>query len=477
MNLIQMVKDFFTSDNKTKYWHDTHSVWEFMRHADEGTGPFKDMSILTKHPREQFFEERKNYSHYQNYFKLMLSRLVEPLFKDAPLRIFDEKHKSNKVLQAFMNDCDRKGNSFADVIKNQARKIKRNSLYFCIVDNDTDIAMTENEALEKRQFPYISFKSPESFYKGRTDSAGNLISVTFKEAGTDSEGKPETHYREWNVGSWRLYRIEKDEEITIDDGDIGIPVLPVVSVYTELPDEESDSILTLPELYHIVRATVTLTNQQSEIRELERKQGFSMLHYPATEATMGKMPAEMTTGPNNVLVWDGQHSSTPPDYISPDPAIPESIAKNMDWIKNELFTLARIHGLMPKKSAESGESKEWDFVATDESLNNFGDILEAFERDIMYRVGLYLNIKDTGYSVSYNDKFGIQDPIAAQELAAADLQMDMPPAFKKYIKKDYASIRIQDKEILDPILEEIENMAEDDLHGNPDPDKQLDPVE
>ena len=62
----------------------------------------------------------------------------------------------------------------------------------------------------------------------------------------------------------------------------------------------------------------TVFNKDSEIRELERAQGFSFLYAQGIE------PGDLTIGANNYLnVPEG--STIPPGYCSPDPGIQKTL--------------------------------------------------------------------------------------------------------------------------------------------------------
>ena len=444
--------------------------YEFMRHADCGTGPFRDLSILTEHQRERHYDERRDYSFYLNFIHLAITRLVDPVYKEEPERSFgDDESITDPRLQLFMNDCNKKKQSFSHVIKVQSRKVKRNTIYFCVVDNFSSIEPTEKEALEKRQLPYIYWKSPESVYHTETDEIGRLTSITFKENGIDPEGKAETHYRKWFVGGWVLFRLNsKNEKIELKSATIGINELPVVPIYDIDPDPDYHPVMVQPELYHLAKANVAIVNQSSEIREVERNQGFSLLKIPVSPGNGAKAIKDSVVGTKNAIPYDGSLSGSL-DFISPNPDVTRAIMEDRDWILEQIFKLARVVGLNQTKQ-QSGIAKEWDFIATKEALEHFAGVMQEAEHRIIDLVAKYLKIDNAEYSSNYSENYGIVDTDSEIDLIERDMALDMPESFRKERRKQYVMARIQDPEVRDQIINDIDDMAEDKTHGEEKPD-------
>jgi hypothetical protein len=437
--------------------------YEFMRHADLGTGGFLYGHYLTQHTRERDFKERRNYSFYLNFVKRIINALVNPLFREQPVRT---ESTGNAFFASFLLDCDRRGHSFAKFMRKTARKVKRYGLYFVVVENDPPEKMAKNlaEARRQKQHPYIYTYSPENIEEYEWDELGRLTRIVFREWTGIEKGKRKWIYREWTKEGWETFeRDDKGKRKKIEGGKISIGVLPIVPIYAEEPDEDEDPVLIHPPLYHIARTNLGVYDQCSELRELERNQMFSLLTIPRKT---GQQVAALEIGTKNAIGYDAE-STNYPRYISPDAEVARAVMEDRDFNIRQIFEMAALQGIASVSvKEESGKAREWEFQATSEALADFGDTLQDAEKAIVHLVGLYLN-KPLEYEVKYSDNYGLVDIALETEKASAALELNVSPEVNAEVKKAWTRIRFRDMqaEDLDKLIESITVETEDEVHA------------
>lgn len=455
-------------------WINEIDPYVFMRHADNGTGGFQDGAYLTEHQRERRYEERRNYSYYLNFVKRILNALTNPLFREDPIRTFE--NKDARYLSLFLEDCDRRGNSLNTFMRHTARKAKRYGQMFVVVDNDATIAPTIADAKEKRQYPYLYSVSPEQVTEYGWDENMNLDRIVFREAGSKSvkTKKTTTTYREIKGNKWSTFSYnESGERVAIDNGEFGIKSFPVVTIYAEDVDEDEDPIMVFPPLYSIARGNLAVYDICSEIRELERNQMFSLLVYPKTA---GEKTSSLVTGSGNAIGFPAD-SSHAPAFISPDPSIMQAVMDDRRFIIEQLFEMASLVGIVGMVvKEESGRAKEIEFQSTREALKEFGNKLEQSERKIFGLFGDYTS-QVLGAKIKYSENYGIVDEGAEIERADALLQLNVSPEFNKEVKKKITLIVFRDmeREQLEGLLKDIDDQVSDGKHSN-EQDKDQDGV-
>lgn len=461
------------------------NVYQFMRESDNGTGGFKYGHYLTSHTRERDFKERRNYSYYLNFFRRILNSLTKPIFREEPVR---NTKTTNAFWDMFLDDCDRRGHSFNDFMKKIARKVKRYGVYFVVVDNDKpgEIQQTVAGAVQSKQYPYLYCYSPEDICDYKWDDLQRLEEVTFREWYKNKDGKKVWRYRTWTKTTWELFELidlqenksatsiasanvngprDLVEKKVIDSGVITIGEIPIIPIYDEEPDEEEDPILPHPPLYHIARANLAIYDVCSELRELERNQGFSLMVIPLEP---GKAPGVSEIGTKNAIGFpkDATHA---PAFISPDPAIPTALMADRKFLIEQMFEMAALVGIVGMVvKAESGRAKEWEFQSSREELTRFGHVMESGEEEIARLFGKYMNNIDMGFESKYSENYGLVDMTAETENTAAALALAISPEVNAEIKKDWVCKFFRDSkdELVQKLLDSVDQAALDEAQAN-----------
>lgn len=455
-------------DTVDTLWINEVNVYEFMRHADNGTGGFLFGQYLTSHSRERNYKERRNYSYYLNFVKRIINALTKPIFREEPVR---KLKATNEFWDMFLKNCDRRGHSFNTLMKKAARKTKRYGVYFLVVDNDKPeaIAVSVGQAKEKKQHPYVYCYSPEDICDYKWDDLQRPILITFREWYDNKDGEKVWRYREWTPTKWELYELEDDKQTgkktrkVIDFGAITIGEIPIIPIYDEEPDEEEDPVLPHPPLYHVGRTNLAVYDLSSELRELERNQGFSLLRIPVEP---GKTLASVEVGTKNAIGFPST-SSQPPDFMSPDAEIPRALMEDRKFLIEQMFEMAALVGIVGMVvKQESGRAKEWEFQSSREELTRIGHTMEHAEMEVARLFGLYMKT-DLQYEVNYSENYGLVDISAETEAAAAGLALNISPRVNVEIKKDWVLKNFRDskEELVNELLDSITLQAEDAAHA------------
>lgn len=435
--------------------------------AYHGTGGFKDGTYLIEHSRERSYPERKGNAFYINYFRKIVNALVNPIFKRQP-----ERRVENDMYKQFEIDSDRSRRHLNDFMKQIARISKRDGVVFIVMDSPENQPISRAEAMQQRSFPYVYFKKATQCTTYRTDEQGVIEEIVFSERGQPKEkGKEETlWHRRWFPGGWELY--EKFEDGTLKDlvasGATRPGMIPVIPFMTA--DDEDNILLPHPPLYEIARINVAIFNIWSEFREVQRRQGFSILNIPV----QGTRPGKLEIGPGAALPFpaDARHA---PHFISPEVDVQRVYIEGFQRLKEDLFTqasLAGVTGVVEK----TGVAKQWDFEATDVELSNLARKLESIEMKIAGLFSLWTGENTMELEVSYPETFGIQD--VDSDISRGHSFLDTPdlaPRVRMEAKLGITASMFKDldPESRDELLEEQRKFDEDLIRqGIADRDKE-----
>jgi hypothetical protein len=408
--------------------------YTLVKDAYHGSGGFRDGSYIVKHPRENNYVERINYSANLNYFKPILDALVNPVFQNPPER---HNENGNESWQLFEENCDLKGGDLNSFMRRAALRAKRDGAIFIIMDNFKEVPLSQGEALENRVLPYIYWKKAEECVYYRIDKFGKLIEIAFSEPAGEStkDSASEDYYRKWTAEGWELYKDYDDEKEEfknlVDSGLNPIGKIPIVKILTGEPEE--DPILPTPPLYDVARLNVMVYNLWSEAREIMRRAGFPFLGIPMGQ---GMIPNDIKLGAGNMLGFPAD-SSEGPKYISPDTDIIQIYIDTANNLVEEMYKQAKINGVTGVVE-QTGRAKEWDFQSTKTELLDFSRELERAERDIVDMFALWTG-EDVQVTVSYNEDFGVTDLQNDIEQGERIIDMGVPVEVENEIKKDLVS--------------------------------------
>ncbi len=353
----------------------TINKYKFIEEAFYGTNGFYDNTYLTPHPREMFYDRRRQYSHYANYVNPIITAMYKAVFGEQIKRDYN-----NELFELFENDCTSTGVNLTDFVKLCVKYIRMHGMVLIIIDNKN------LEGLELRQDLINNKKIPHCYIKkayeinsdGCTfDEYGRLITVMyFDHHETDENGNTINFYRFWDSIETILYKQNKDctsDEFhkkyeTIEHSPNLLGKLPCQIIYEE-PLDNPKKLFSEPLRYQLAKINHTIFDQDSEGRNVERNQGFGVLTMPVNAQGDQK---DIVVGANNFLGYphDSQHT---PEMIGIDPNLILALESKRNSTMESLVAIAEqsgVQGINKSKDAKSGLAYAFEFFAYESTLKD-----------------------------------------------------------------------------------------------------------
>jgi hypothetical protein len=431
------------------------NIYEFMDHSLNGTGGYRDGSYLIPHDREMNYDSRRSMAYYRNFVRPILRAMIEPVFTEEALRVIKDENGNvleDSLLNGFTEDCTNTGTEIQEMSQEVLEYTRLHGVTFVVMDNFSDQPKTEAEAIENRIYPYIYIKTANQVKKDngyQVDMFGKLEWICFTEKKNE---KGEQLYRKW----------DKTQSVIIDEKGEAVEqpklhnlgVVPVISIYAA-KRKCLDEILVDPPLYDLAKINFTIFNKDSEIRDQERAQGFSIFYLQSDS------PGNITLGNKNVLYLP-IGSTIQPGFASPDWQILKGLQESGEKLREDLFRMAEQSGVTGVQSGSSGIALEWDFFAHESVLKKTSSLAEAFEEAVAELFNLYTK-KSYIYEVEYPEDFAPNNKTKELDLYDKSLLMDLPPLAKAKIKEKVARLLFYDieEEEMKAIIDEIKLEAED----------------
>lgn len=372
--------------------------YELLGDSYDGTGKFLDGSALTKYifEEDEDYTTRKKLSFYLNYVKVVVDSHVKAIFDKEAVRQYSE----NIYFGKFVDDCDAMQTNFNRWMKRTAQSAKLFGSVLVVVDNFQDQPENVKAALDNRVFPYVYTVNTDRVSDYKQDAIGRLMSMTYTEDGMDVDGKPEKQYRRWDTKSCVLFAIRDEKEIPISSVEHNLGILPCFFLYGF--DNPRTNVLPVSEFIQVARTNLAIFNLCSEIRELQRKQGFNVLAMPGTPQENKKK-----LGAGRMLYYPAE-SSNSPAFIAPDASPMDMLYKFIDRLVEEIYRMSCVTYTQQYATTQSGESKKWTFQITKQILNDFALNCQQAEEQIGVIFSAYIK-SNIELSVVYDRKYGVED--------------------------------------------------------------------
>jgi len=455
--------------------------YSFMSNAYFGKGGFRDGTYLIPHVREMFYTSRRDFSHYSNYVRPIVDAMYGPVFGEEVahkvVSVADESVEVPDLLfEAFLTDCDLAETSLQDFVKRAALYARLHGLVFVVVDNfpQESIPPTVPGAAAARILPYVYIKKASQlldegqFTAGEYTRAyslsalGELTHIIFTDEDdpTDKDKTPE-RWRLWTAERTVLLRRTKPgagELVEVADSERfhGLGRVPVVVTYIDRPETLTE-LMVDPPLYDLARANLTLYNKESEIRNLERSQGFSLLYWQTDDPQ-----STATVGDKNVL-YVPMLATISPGYASPNPEILNGLVANAKSAVEDIYRMAAQQGVTGVVPQASGLAKQWDFRGEEAVLKDSSALARRLTRQIGKLFGQYVRVPAT-IVADYPDSFApdnkaetltiYQDYLMLQGLPASG-QMLALERITRLVFADEAQERV------DEVIEDLRTAQED----------------
>ena len=397
--------------------------YQFVTEAYEGSAGFCDGSYLLPHAREAWYQERQTMSYYRNYIRPITNAIVDPVFDSPVLRETD-----SELYKAFLQDVDVAGTNINDHVREVVRFSRLHGNCFVVMENFADQPDSMQEAINNRILPYVYIQPAYTVYDYTADQFGNLVTITFHhtESYVDKNDKKKTVvvYKTWT--DMDLTIVKKDGNTVVSHEiiphDLGIlPVIQAPAVGKE--------ILPFAPFYDISRINYAIFNKDSEIRDQERAQAFSIL-YIQTDAPQNGI----VLGPHNAIILPASDQiNITPGFVSPDSSILKTLVENNKELVDAMFKAAQQQGVVAIKQATSGIAEAYRFTGTNAQLNKSATIATSYENDLVKLFNIRTN-QNIEYTVRYSKEYS--PAISAQniDLIVKLLDMEINDAAKTEIR-------------------------------------------
>lgn len=422
-------------------------VWALLADVYEGSGGFLDGTYLIAHPREwkdhagdqpkiptKKLLERRALARYENVAALIIEQKLASLFREPPTRRVAGDDPQHPWLLWAAN-VDGSGRSMDTWLREQMRLAMVFGHMVCLMDRAGDSGPTAADASPLLLRAY----TPLDVIDWLQDDAGTLTGIKAVEPVMRTTlDEPflgqSTRYRTLTVTAEQAVRLEHATPagaVAASDAHAhNFGVLPVTVLYAQrraFTPLIGQSVLYDPFLY------VDVFNLTSEIRELLRKQTFSMLNIPlgvnpnggtSLDVETAKTLAGTTTGTSNVLF-----TALPAQYVSADTANVTVYQAERAELLRTIYRLTAVPFDQDSREAESAEARKLKREEFTAMVGKYADELHAAETHLaeLWFRGTYGDTWQREWdaaepSISYPQAFG--EPTWAEigeEMAAAEL--------------------------------------------------------
>lgn len=410
-----------------------------------GNGMIRNGSLLVPYSRESFYPERKALAYYRNYTKPIINSMVETVF-DSPIY----RETNNELFKKFLEDVDNKKTDMTQYSLDIVTLARLLGVVFVVMDNFSETPNTISDAINSRMIPYIYYQLPQQVKTYKTDEFGNLVSIEFWFKDIEMDGKKLKMTNTWDDMTLvkTIYDGDKIYKQQIVYHNLG--VLPIISVYGTNRNE----VLPFPPYYDLSILNVAIYNKDSELRDQERSQAFSLLY-----AQLDTNNTNLTVGTHSMIALPVDPALTiTPGYVSPDSGVLAHLMNSIDALIKSIYQLANQNGVTGVKSASSGIAEAYKFAANNSQLKKTATIAENFEKDLAELFCKYIK-NSFEYIVKYTKNYDtFYSSISTDDitkLLALDLPVEIKNEIKKVAVKKYLDNLDNDKlNELDKIIDE-----------------------
>jgi len=418
--------------------------YKLVTEAFQGSDGFCDGSYLLPHQREAFFRDRQVMSYYRNYMKPIVESIVNPVINGVT------RKTSSDLYNEFLEDVDFKGNSINNNIIDVLTNSRIHGNTFVVMDNFSNQPTILKDAIASRTLPYIYIQPAYTVEKYSANKFGNLENISFFEYVTDPDTEKTIKIvTYWDSKNTIITKYDGSKKLSEEVKAHGFGVLPVIQVNSTI----DKTIMPFPPFYDIAKLEYALYNKDSEIRDQERAQAFSVLYVQTDVPQQG-----ISLGPHNVIIIPANEKITmPPGYISPDSSILTTLVANSKELVNAIYRAAQDQGTEVVQRETSGIAEGYKFVGTANQLKKSAEIAREYETKLVELFNTITN-SNTVLELNYKREFypaigrgNIDDTL---KLLQMDLSDDVKHEIKNVLIRDILSHlepeRLDELTVLEP---------------------------
>lgn len=397
-------------------------IWELLAEAAEGTGRFSDGTAIIPHPREYLDHstrlaetdattgvttyrwvqnenpqkptkkllERRKLARYENWPDTILTLLAGGLFRKAPVRRAETGNEDpNADPHPYIAWCANVDGRGTPIDAYWARSWRAAAVFghtFHVLDR---AAVESATAADAGAF-YVRCYQPLDVVDWLTDELGFLTAIRALEAvprTSFADGDTETQAREITPEGWAVFPMDKGGrssraalEQGLHDFQGSLPVVVLKGKARPLSVVIGQSVLGDPFLY------LDDYNLTSEIRELLRKQTFSLLNVPLGVSASGGPAFSLeeaqnmmgqSTGTGNVIFTPLSAA-----FLSADTTNVTVYQTEQDRLRRTMFRLAGLPWEADSRAAESAESRRIKREDINQTLALYADLIESADKQL-----------------------------------------------------------------------------------------------
>lgn len=299
-------------------------------------------------PTENFYQDRVRFTQYFNLMKKFIQSLVKPVFASGVTYVSEDEKLNDFISYANV------GGISLDEVKKQAG--------FCSVLQDVSyLIMDKNPEEEKPRLSYRRTDEVQDYGRSKRDKS--LVWIAFYD-GCDENGNQERLLYEIGKVSRQVQNNRSTGEWkTVEEASTGIDelnVYPMFYTYSSIGDYRP----VMPSMLDIGYYLANIYNDYADADYLKKKQGYGIL-----VAITEKINGLLDPLSNMAVIQPSSDMQSDIKYITPDP---EMLTKHVEYIESKLRNLSNLMGDkgvdIVDKSDQSGVSKGYDYVATNDAL-------------------------------------------------------------------------------------------------------------
>ncbi len=428
-----------------------------------------------KEPRD-VYAERLLRVFYENHAGSIVDWYTATLFRREPVVAFEGGFEaSRRFYNEFMDDCDRKGTSFAEFFRArfiEAAVFGRSHIVvdFPRVDRPMETRAEEDAGGASRA--YLAGYSPQELINWSLDEHGRYEWVVLR---TTQIVKPKVEESKWQVLTRWLYydrekyqvweRMKPQESWGMFEGleDGGHPG----KVELKASGRHGLAKLRCVPVFDLAVPEGLWLMNRAGLLQLEHFNKSNALSWALTMGLFA-MPVIYSEREWNQMVGESYYIQLGPQdkfgWTEPQGNVYQIAHANLERLRDEIYRvcwLMQSGGPLGGGGTQSGVSKQWDFAITEEVLRAYGDAVKEAMKRVLKAVDAARE-DSVAVSVTGMDEFQIGD--FGGQLAEAQKLLGMgieSPTLKKEVYKTLALQYLSDapQETKDRIVREIEQQS------------------
>jgi hypothetical protein len=414
----------------------------------------------SKEPGEVYLE-RLNRVFYENYVGSIIDWFSATLMRREPVLQFNgPSERGVRFFNKFVQDCDLKGTTFSEFFRQRMTQTLVYGRSYMALEFPRFDHPARNRAEEDalgRSRAYLVDYSPEEIINWSHDAEGGLEWIVIRTSGLkqtsvdDATSHRETRWIYYDRENFRIFRQEEPSTNSrgielVAEGRHGLASQRRVPVFEM---RVSDG------LWLMNKAALLQVEHFNKSNALSWALTMGLFATPVvySDREWTQIAGEsyyIQLGPQDRFGW-----------AEPEGHVYQIAADNLERLKNEIYRVCYLMnqaGSGQHGAQQSGLSKQWDFVVTQEILRSFGDTAKDMMRQVLEAAN---EARQDGLliDVSGLDEFDIGD--FSTDLAEAKGLLDLgiqSETLKKQVFKRVALKYLSDtrQDIKNQIAEEID---------------------